>query len=195
MAHRAHGSKGVRGKAALAWLLLAAPSARADDGAGIDQLLNFVANGCLPYAVSGTSIEAFANREQAKRADVNGARPFLGADKGAVYLRSDPPYPIALAERTGGVCTVHTRFPGDLAPVIEAADDYFVGPGGRFYPGRVFEETSAHGGWVTHRIYLGQHADKQIVILFSSDPKAPAFEQVIVTVTAEKKPPAAPSPG
>lgn len=183
----------MRHAAALVWPLLTAIPVHADDGAGIDQLLNFTANACVPYAVNGASLEAFAKKEQAQRIDAKGARAFLGADKGVVYVKGDAPYPIALTERAGNLCTVHARFPGDLAPVIEAADDYFVGPGSRFYPGRIFEEASAHGGWVTHRVYLGQHADKQIVILFSTDPKAPALEQVVVTVTAEKKPPATPS--
>jgi len=180
----------VRGRTALAWLVLAAAPARADDGAGIDQLLNFIANGCVRHAAEGASLEEFADKEQARRADEKDARPFLGAEAGAVYLKRDTPYPIALTQRTGGPCTVNTRFPNDLSPVIAAADDYFAGPGSRFHPGRIFEEASAHGGWVTHRIYLGQRAGKQIVILFSTDPKAPGLEQIIGTVTAENKPPA-----
>jgi hypothetical protein len=177
----------VTRRAALAWLLLAVAPARADDGAGIDQLLNFVANGCVPYAVTGASLETFAAKELAKRADEKRAQPFLGADKGVVYLKDETPHPIALAERPGNLCTVHARFPEDLAPILEAADDYFVGPGSRFYPGRVFEETSAHGGWVTHRVYLGERAGKQLTIVLSSDPQAPALEQITVTVAAEKK--------
>lgn len=193
MAQRPRGPEDVRAALALAGFILAAGPARADEGAAIDRLLNFVANGCVRYAVDGASLEAFAKKEQAPRTDDKAARPFLGAEKGAVYLKQDPQHPIALAERPGSVCTVHARFPGDLAPLMEAADDYFMGPGSRYYPGRVFEETSAHGGWVTHRVYLGQRAGKQITILFSTDPKAPALAQIIVTVAAEKKPRAAPS--
>ncbi|MCC6915235.1 MAG: hypothetical protein IT566_16170 [Rhodospirillaceae bacterium] len=176
----------MSGKAALAGLLLAATPARADDGAGIDQLLNFVANGCVRFVVDGASPQTFAKEQRAQAADEKTARAFLGADTGAVYLKEDPQHPIALVERTGRVCTVNARFPGDLAPIIEAADDYFAGPGGRFYPGRVFEEASAHGGWVTQRVYLGARAGKRITILFSSDPKAPGLEQIAVTVAAEK---------
>lgn len=181
-------------RTALAGLLLVATPASADDGVGIDQLLNFAANGCVPYAMKGTPVDTFATKERAQRLDDKTARPFLGTERGAVYLKTDTRHPIALTAKTDGACTVNARFPGDLTPMIEAVDDYFVGPGSRFYPGRVFEEASVHGGWVTHRIYLAQRGDKQIVILFSADPKAPALEQIAVTVMAERKPPVTPSP-
>lgn len=174
----------MKAAAAFVLLMLAGHPAQADDGAAIDQLLNFIANGCVRSVVDGDSLSAFAKKEGARMTDTATARTYLGTDKGSVYLKDA----MALADHGGDVCTVHTRFPGDLGPVTEAADDFFIGPGSRYFPGRVFEEASAHGGWVTHRVYLGQRAGKQITILFSTDPKAPKLDQVIVTVAAANKP-------
>ncbi len=173
---------------ALAGAALLATPVRADESTAIDRLLHFVMNGCMAHVVQNAPVGAFAAREQARRAGTRETKALLGDEKGAVYATGDTAYPLALVERPGATCAVHAHVPAGLETVIAAADDYFVGPGSRFYPGRVFEEASPHGGWITQRVYLGRRDGKNITVLFSTDPKAPGLQQIVFTLSSEDAP-------
>ncbi len=177
---------------ALLWLglgaaLIAGP-AQADEAQATDRFIDFVSNGCVQALIDGASLSGFAGKAQANPAPEGFARAVLGKDKGSVYVKDDPVYPLALADRTdGGPCTVNAKFPGDLTAMIEAVEDFFAGPGGGFYPVRAFEESAGAAGWTTHPIYLGQRRGKKITLLFSTTPGAETVDQIMFPV-AETRP-------
>ncbi len=164
-----------------------APPATADDAEATDQLLDFVANGCIQSAIAEAPVKVFAAARDVTAADEKTASAILGKDKGTVYLNTDPAYPLALAERPGAPCTVNAKFPGDLTAMIAAVKDFIAGPGGGFYPVRVFEEQAAPSSWTTHRIFLGRRRGKNLTLLFSTTPGVATFDQVMVAV-AETQP-------
>lgn len=161
--------------------------AHADDGQATDQFIDFVSNGCVQALIDGTSVRAFAGKAQAVPAPEAFAKAFLRAETGTVFVKDDPAYPLVLAERPDGPCTVNTKFTGDLAPMIEVVEDFFAGPGGGFYPVRTFEEEAGTLGWTTHRIYLGRRQGKKLTLLFSTTPGDDTVGQVMFAV-AETKP-------
>lgn len=171
----------MRARILLSVLLgIAAGPARADESAAIDRLLNFISNGCIGARVGGTATADFAKAQGAKPADPAVASALLGADMGTVYARDDPRYPLAIAARPGGPCTVHAKFPSGLEAMIAAVDDFLAGPGGGFYAARVFEEDAGTAGWTTHRVYLGQRRGRKFTLLFTTTPGAAGLEQVMV---------------
>lgn len=176
-------------KTAPFWLCLglaaAAAPARANEAEATDRFLNFVSNGCVQAIVAGAALKDFAGKHQAQLADAKFASTFLGKDKGTVYLKDDPAYPLVIAERPQGPCTVNAKFAGDLTALIEAVDDFLGGPGGGFYPVRVFEE-AAGAGWTTHRIYLGQRHGKKLTLLFSTTPHVETVDQIMFAAAETK---------
>ena len=171
-------------RSALLWLTLgvaalAATTAQADDAAATDQFLNFASNGCIQSLVTGAALKDFAGQNQATLADEKFASAVLGKDKGTVYFKADPQYPLAVAERPSGPCTVNAKFPGTLDTFIEAVDDFLGGPGGGFYPVRTFEESAGAVGWTTHRVYLGQRRGKKLTLLLSTTPGAATIDQIM----------------
>ncbi len=169
--------------AALLAVMLAGP-ARADELQAVDRFLDFLTNGCIPSVATGGGVGAFAKQAQARPAPPDVAASVLGKDTGAVFLKDDPGYPVTLAERTGGLCSVNAKFPTTaIEGPIEAIHDFIAGPGSRFYQVRVFEE-AAGASWVTHRVYVGRRGGKDMTLLFSTHPEAPSLDQVMVTVAA-----------
>ena len=163
---------------------LAGP-AHAEEMQAVDRFLDFVTNGCVQAIATGTSASGFAQRAGTKPAPHELAASLLGKDTGAVFVRDDPRYPIALTERVNGPCSVHARFPtADLDGPVAAIHDFIAGPGSRFYEARVFEE-AAGTSWVTHRVYVGRRGQKALTLLFSTHPKAGSLDQVAVTVAAD----------
>ncbi len=168
-----------------AWFAMAG-SAFADEAEATDRLLDFVSNGCIQSVITGAPVKDFAAARQARPADEKFAGAVLGKDKGTVYLKDDPLYPVVLAERADGPCTVNAMFPSDLAAMIAAVEDFIAGPGGGLYPVRTFEE-QAGSGWTTHRIYLGRRRGKNLTVLFSTTPGATTIDQVMVAVAETKQ--------
>jgi len=160
-------------------------AAFAHEAEATDRLLDFVANGCIASAIAGVPVKDFAAARNATAADEKTGAAVLGKDTGTVYLRDDPQYPLALAERPGGPCTVNAMFPSDFAAMIAAVEDFIAGPGGGFYPVRTFEE-QAGSGWVTHRIYLGRRRGKNLTLLFSTTPGLATIDQVMIAVVETK---------
>ena len=161
--------------------------ARADESQATDRFINFVSNGCVQALIDGGSVRTFAGKAQAKLAPEDFAKAFLRKEIGTVFVIDDPVYPLVLAERPEGPCTVNTKFTGDLTEMIEIVEDFFAGPGGGFYPVRTFEEEAGTLGWTTHRIYLGRRQGKKLTLLFSTTPGDDTVGQVMFAV-AETKP-------
>jgi hypothetical protein len=161
-------------------------TARADEAAATDQFLNFVSNGCIGSIGGGASVSVFAKQQEASLADEKFAGTVLGTDKGTVYFKADPMYPLAIAERASGPCTVHAKFPADLTGLVAAVEDFFGGPGGGFYPVRVFEEDAGAAGWTTHRVYVGQRRGKKFTLLFSTTPGAATLDQIMFAALETK---------
>ncbi|MGE4062188.1 MAG: hypothetical protein AB7E79_02370 [Rhodospirillaceae bacterium] len=172
------------GAAILFWLI-AAP--RADDGAAADQFLHFASNGCVNAIVTGTPVSTFAAQNEAKSPDDKIASAILGKDDGRVYWKDDPVAPIAIAQRTGGPCTVNARFSGDVASLTEAVTDFFGGPGGGFYVARVFEESAGAAGWTTHHVFVGRRRGKKMTLLFSATPGAQTMDQLFFAAQESKE--------
>lgn len=161
--------------------------ARADEPQAIDRFIDFVSNGCVQALIDGGSVRTFAGKAQAKLAPEDFAKAFLRKETGTVFVIDDPVYPLVLAERPEGPCTVNTKFTGDLTEMIEIVEDFFAGPGGGFYPVRTFEEEAGTLGWTTHRIYLGRRQGRKLTLLFSTTPGDETVGQVMFAV-AETKP-------
>lgn len=173
--------------AVLVALFAVAGPAVADEADATDGLLDLVSNGCVEATIAGRPLKDFAADRKAQRADEKFAGAFLGKDRGTVYLKADPQYPMVLAERPEGPCTVNAQFPGDLTAMIAAVEDFIAGPGGGFYPVRTFEEQAAAGGWTTHRIYHGRRRGKNLTVLFSTTPEAKSIDQIMIAVAETKR--------
>lgn len=168
--------------AALCVAMVFAAPARADEMQAVDQFLNFMTNGCIRAIADGTSADAFVKQVGATPAPADFAASLLGQDKGAVFVKDDAQYPIALTTRVNGPCSVNAKFPtANIEGPIEAIHDFIAGPGSRFYEARVFEE-AAGTSWVTHRVYVGRRGEKDLTLLFSTHPEATSVDQVMVTV-------------
>jgi len=166
-------------------IVTAATSAHTQEPNATDRVLAFT-TGCVQAIAGGHSVHAFAAKAGAEPAPEQLAQTLLGKEAGEVYVKDDPDYPVAVAERAGG-CSVHARILGDLAPLIEAADDFIAGPGGRFYRVRAYEEASGTAGWTTHYIYAGKRAKKNLTVVLSTTPGADGFDRVTVTVAEAKR--------
>lgn len=167
-------------------LLAAGGPAHADAAGAVDRLLDFAANGCVLSVAAGEPIGRFAGARGAKPANADLAGVILGQEPGTAYLAEDAHYPLVLAQRDGGPCTVNAIFPSNLGAVIAAVEDFFAGPGGGFYPVRAFEEQSPAGGWATHRIFVGKRRGRTLTLFFSTTPDATTFDQVLIAVAATK---------
>lgn len=175
----------MRAAAAAVLCAVTAMPALADDAAAIDRLLDFASNGCVASIIGARPLEDFAAGAGAIPADESLAKNILGDEPGAAYHRRDPDYPLVLAGRPAGPCTVNGKFPSGLDMVAAAVEDFFAGPGGGFYLARAFEEQAAAGGWTTHRIFVGRRRGKALTLLFSTTPAATTFDQVTI-VLAER---------
>lgn len=166
-------------------IVTAAAPVHTQESTAADRVLAFT-NGCVHAIAGGHSVHAFAAKAGAEPAPGQLAQTLLGQEAGEVYLKDDPEYPVAVAERVGG-CSVHARILGDLAPLIAAADDFIAGPGGRFYFVRAYEEATGTAGWTTHYIYAGKRAKKRLTVVLSTTPGAEGYDRVTVTVAEAKR--------
>jgi hypothetical protein len=169
----------------LSLFISAATPAHTQELTAADRVLTFT-NGCVQAIAGGHSVHAFAAKAGAEPAPEQLAQALLGKEAGEVFVKDDPEYPVAVAERVDG-CSVHARVLGDLAPLIDAADDFIAGPGGRFYRVRAYEEATGTAGWTTHYIYAGKRAGKSLTLVLSTTPGAEGFDRVSVTVAETKR--------